>query len=64
MVDYTQGPSASAGAGHGAILRLSKHFNNPIDLLKDTPLKHTNGKLWISNVKTNFDINKIKIDDS
>eukprot|EP00051_Salpingoeca_urceolata_P035694 m.30954 g.30954 ORF g.30954 m.30954 type:complete len:389 (+) comp9600_c0_seq1:55-1221(+) len=45
MVDCTQGPSAAGGAGPGAVLRAVRHHQQPIDLLCDTPLEHTNGKL-------------------
>jgi hypothetical protein len=36
MSDSTQGPSASAGAGVGAIARLMVHLSTPINLLSDT----------------------------
>ena len=48
MSDCTQGPSASAGAGGGAILRVAHHFEKPINLLRDTILKPKNGKLLYS----------------
>jgi hypothetical protein len=49
MTDTTQGPSASAGAAFGAILRLIKHKAEPINLLTDTPIKQNNGKVEYNN---------------
>ncbi|ATZ80746.1 hypothetical protein BMW23_0700 [Bodo saltans virus] len=60
MTDHTQGPSASAGAIFGAILRVSEHQN--VNLLEDTPLNAKKGKLYDSqNAELDFDTDKIKI---
>ena len=45
MTDRTQGPSASAGAGLGAIHRYRIHKRTHINLLRDTQCKVLNGKL-------------------
>ncbi len=45
MSDITQGPSASGGAAFGAILRLIKHKEQPINLLSDVPIYQNNGKV-------------------
>lgn len=45
MTDITQGPSASGGAAFGAILRLIKHKEQPINLLSDVPIEQNNGKV-------------------
>lgn len=58
MIDTTQGPSASAGAAFGAILRLIKHKESPINLLTDTPIKQNNGKVEYNNER-NLDISTI-----
>lgn len=58
MMDSTQGPSASAGAAFGAILRLIKHKESPINLLADTPIKQDNGKVEYNNER-NLDISTI-----
>ncbi len=60
MSDSTQGPSASAGAGLGAILRLIRHKNHPINLLEETPLEAVNGKL-VGQKLPIFDVNRIKV---
>jgi hypothetical protein len=61
MSDSTQGPSASGGAGYGAILRLIMHKKNPINLLSDTQLKPVNGKLRYFDLKDHIDNDSIKI---
>lgn len=68
MTDTTQGPSASAGAGPGAIFRLGRHRQEPIDLLEATEeLKPKNGKLILSSEKKqskgkrNIDSGKVKV---
>lgn len=51
MTDKTQGPSAAAGAGAAAILRLSLHWHQPINLLnglkglEGSDVKVNNGKI-------------------
>ena len=60
MTDGTQGPSASAGAGAGAILRLSIHRQKAINLLEQTPLEPINGKLYFSTAIP-FDTDLIKV---
>lgn len=51
MSDSTQGPSAAAGAGAGAILRLVTHHKNPINMLDQIPeCKPCNGKLHLSTL--------------
>jgi len=61
MSDSTQGPSASGGAGYGAILRLLIHKKNPINLLNETQLKPINGKLRYFDLKDIIDSDSIKI---
>lgn len=61
MSDSTQGPSASGGAGYGAILRVVSHHENPINLLSDTDLKPENGKLLCVKSKNDFKYSDIKI---
>lgn len=63
MSDSTQGPSASGGAGYGAILRLLKHFESNINLLKDTEYASDviEGKLYHSSNIDDFDINNVCI---
>lgn len=52
MTSKTQGPSASAGAGYGAIKRLSIHHTNEINLLSYIDgLTPRNGKILLSSVK-------------
>ena len=46
MTDSTQGPSAAAGAGPGAIKRLQLHRAQEINLLCDLSLEAPNGKLF------------------
>jgi hypothetical protein len=55
MSDCTQGPSAAAGAGFGAILRVTIHNTEKIDLLRYTTLKHQNGKLKEYGDENGFD---------
>lgn len=45
MSDTTQGPSASSGAGLGAINLIAHHYKEPISLLEDVDLTDINGKL-------------------
>lgn len=59
MEDSTQGPSASAGAGAGAIIRLNYHHKYPIQLLKYTDAHVVNGKLV--GIGKDLEINKIQI---
>jgi len=66
MSDLTQGPSASGGAGIGAILRLKTHLEHPINLLSDTSLREQmiQGKLFASKIQPlskAFDVNKVQI---
>ncbi len=61
MSDSTQGPSASGGAGYGAILRLLMHKKIPINLLSDTQLKPINGKLRYFDLKDHINNDLIKI---
>ena len=62
MSDKTQGPSASAGAGAGAILRLAKHRETPISLLKSVKgIKDNNGKVYHDNIHIVPDFTKIHI---
>lgn len=63
MIDCTQGPSASGGAAFGSILRLIKHKEERINLLKETPLIQHNGKLKYSENKNfkDFDYDLIRI---
>jgi hypothetical protein len=60
MSDSTQGPSASAGAGLGAILRLVRHKQREINLLEETPFQPINGKLVGCKLPI-FDINRVKV---
>ena len=61
MSDSTQGPSASAGAGVGAVLRLSSHLSSGINLLKHTPYGSDviEGKLYASTRTQEIDINTV-----
>lgn len=63
MLDCTQGPSASGGAAFGSILRLIKHKQDRINLLKETPLIQHNGKIKYSDNKNfkQFDWDLIRI---
>ena len=63
MSDSTQGPSASAGAGAGAILRLAKHLSSNINLLKNTKYCSDvfEGKLYASSHVSELDINRVCI---
>jgi len=61
MTDCTQGPSASAGAGHGAILRLSINRHNPINLLDSLKIKLRNGKLECPEKPISVNYKNIKI---
>jgi hypothetical protein len=64
MVDKTQGPSAAAGAGAGAIGILARHRAQEIDLLQDVPLTHANGKLYFSAEEgddPNFDPDLVRV---
>jgi hypothetical protein len=61
MVDCTQGPAASGGAVFGAFLRVAKHKEKEIDLLENTSLKHSNGKLYNSDKITDLKPEQIKI---
>lgn len=57
MADTTQGPSAAAGAGAGAITRLIHHYHHPINLLDQIDAKVVNGKLHkLSKINTIDDI--------
>ncbi|MHB1952416.1 MAG: hypothetical protein ACYCOU_01605 [Sulfobacillus sp.] len=58
MSNSTQGPSAAAGAGAGAILRLSVHRRTPLNLLDSTPIAGavTNGKLYAQDVRTGMNV--------
>lgn len=49
--DCTQGPAAAGGAVPGAIYRASIYLNQPhdADLLRDTDIRHRNGKLAYQN---------------
>jgi hypothetical protein len=71
MIDSTQGPSASAGAGLGAIERLRYHLNNPINLLSafakenaqdpNSFIEVRNGK--ITNWSHDIDVSKLDVDN-
>lgn len=61
MVDYTQGPSASGGAVAGAFVRVAKHKEEEINLLRDTPLIPNNGKLYNTNKFPDFNSDLIKV---
>lgn len=62
MYDSTQGPSAAGGAIAGTLERICIHRQNPINLLEKTPLKQTNGKLYLNaNTPIDFDENNIQI---
>lgn len=60
MTDTTQGPSAAAGAGLGAIKRLALHHHCNINLLQDVPLLAPKGKLYEASPHK-FDPDLIKI---
>ena len=62
MYDSTQGPAAAGGAIAGTLLRLSLHKIKPINLLENTSLEPTNGKLYYRrNKQYNFDKKDVKI---
>lgn len=63
MTDSTQGPSASAGAGAGAILRLMHHlYIKPINLLEDVKYYKTiNGKMAGVNEDIKYDYSEQKV---
>lgn len=63
MTDSTQGPSASAGAGAGAILRLMYHlYVKPISLLEDVKYYKTiNGKMAGANEDVVYDHKEQKV---
>lgn len=62
MSDATQGPSASAGAGCGAILRLQTQFQKQqLNLLDDLDFNVINGKVINNNFSEKSDINCIKV---
>lgn len=64
MTDRTQGPSASAGAGLGAIIRLKHQMESPINLLEDIKqISVMNGKITrVDNDNVDsIDIDLIKI---
>lgn len=79
MTDSTQGPSASSGAGLGAVTRLRYHLNSPINLLSafspstgtgtgTSSGKTTSNFIEVTNGKlTNYskdiDVSELNIDD-
>ncbi len=61
MEDLTQGPSAAAGAGAGALLRWAINYYKPINLLEDTVLKPVGGKLTKLESQHKFSIEQMKV---
>lgn len=61
MEDLTQGPSAAAGAGAGAVLRWAINYYQPINLLENTILKPVGGKLTKLDCQHEFSIDKLKV---
>jgi hypothetical protein len=61
MTDFTQGPSAAAGAMFGSFLRVAEHRNEEINLLDEVHLTHYNGKLYNNDKITKFVPDLIKI---
>jgi hypothetical protein len=61
MVDHTQGPSASGGAVFGAFGRVAQHKEKEINLLEDTTLNPTNGKLYNTAKFSFFNPDLIKV---
>lgn len=61
MSDTTQGPSAAGGAGPGAMLRLAAHRKAPINLLQDTALRPSNGKLRNAKGLTLGDVSRVRV---
>ena len=60
MYDKTQGPSAAGGAVAGTLQRIAQHRIKPINLLEDTTLEPTNGKLYYRKNKT-YDFDKLSV---
>ena len=62
MYDTTQGPSAAGGAIAGTLQRIAQHKIKSINLLEETSLEPTNGKLYYRKNKTyDFDRLSVKI---
>lgn len=61
MTDFTQGPSAAAGAMFGSFLRVATHREEEINLLDEVHLTHYNGKLYNSDKIKPFVPDLIKV---